>query len=578
MALFDPAMLDELKKKIDIVDVLSPYVQFQRSQGALKALCPFHFEHSPSFVVQRKDMHYHCFGCGAHGDAISFLMQHLRISFQEAITTLAERFGVEIRFVEEVQKGPSTLPLKQAMKELNRFYHFCLLHTPDGQQALAYLYDRGMDLSFIRLFEMGYAPRDFKIFDAWVQDFRIDLNALNDAGALKGRGSVPFFIDRITIPIKDSHGNVLGFTARRFQQGENGPKYINTKETPLFKKSQILFGLYESRKTIVKEKKVLIVEGQIDAMRLIHEGFDYTLAGQGTAFGEQHVQQVATLGVTTVHIAFDGDTAGHTAAIKVGQLFLKKGIDVMIALFEKGEDPDTVILKKGKPYFEELLAKALPFLDFLRMLVVKGKDLSLPAVKSLVIKEVSSYINEWQDPVMRHEGKRRVAEMFDVPVNFIEIKETVEESIDPSIEELGKEVVDFDLILEGDLIRWLIVAHELTVQIALKNLRPEDLHHQAMQKLYNLVLSHKGDLITILSTENSPFLQPFINTILSKKIPIERAESMMIETVRKILERNWLKRREKIVKEMQEHSHNEALLEQLAKEFDLLMQQRPVVL
>ncbi len=576
MAFFDPAMLDELKKKIDIVDVLSPYVQFQRSQGALKAVCPFHFEHTPSFVVQRKDMHYHCFGCGAHGDAISFLMQHLRISFHEAVNNLAERFGVEVRYAEDVQKGPSVLPLKQVSKELNRFYHFCLLHTAEGQQALAYLYDRGMDLSFIRMFEMGYAPKDLKLFDAWVQDFKIDLNALNEAGAMKGR--VPFFMDRITIPIKDTYGNVLGFTARRFHEegseSRGGPKYVNTRETPLFKKSQILFGLYESRKTIIKEKKALIVEGQIDAMRLIHEGFDYTLAGQGTAFGEIHTDQVVAMGVETIFLAFDGDTAGKTAALKVGQLFLKKGIEVMVVLFEKGDDPDTLILKKGKKEFEDLLEKALPYLDFLRMIAVKGKDLTLPAVKSSVIKEVTSYVSEWQDLVMRHEGKRRVAEMFDVPIEYIEVKEGPVVDV---IEELKPESVNLDLILEGDLIRWLIVAHEKTVGIALKNLSPADFHHLAMKKLFELVLANQGDLMAVLSTPDSTMLQPFIDTILSKKIPIERAESLMVETVLKILERNWLRSREKIVKQMQEHAHDEALLEKLAKEFDLMKQARPTI-
>jgi DNA primase len=574
MPLFDPAMLEELKKKIDIVDVLSPYVQFQKAPGGFKALCPFHFEHTPSFVVQRKDMHYHCFGCGAHGDGISFLMQHLKLPFQEAVQTLCERFGVEMRYVEEVHKGPSVMPLKQVLKELNRFYHFLLLHTAEGQIALSYLYERGMDLSFIRLFEIGLAPKDLRIFDAWRHDFKIDLEALFEAGAMKGKGNLPFFMDRITIPIKDSHGNVLGFTARRFQEEDKGPKYINTKETPLFKKSQILFGLYESRKRIVKEKKALIVEGQIDAMRLIHEGFDFTVAGQGTAFGEMHVQQIKDLGVESVYIAFDGDLAGQQATLKVGQLFLKQGIEVMIPMLSKGEDPDTILLKKGKQFFDELLEKSLPYLDFLKSVLVKNKDLSLPAVKSGVIKEMANIVNAWIDPVMRHEGRKKIAEIFHIPLDFIEAKEELKNE-EPL--ENNKEVVDFDLILEGDLVRWLIVAHELTREIALKNLEQKDLFHPEMQKLYELLIEKKGDLMGVLSSPDSIKLQPFIDKVLSKKIAIERAEVLMIETVRKILERNWLKERETIIKKMQENSHDEALLEQLAKSFDLIKQKRPIV-
>jgi DNA primase len=391
---------------------------------------------------------------------------------------------------------------------------------------------------------------------------------------MKGKGNLPFFMDRITIPIKDSHGNVLGFTARRFQEEDKGPKYINTKETPLFKKSQILFGLYESRKRIVKEKKALIVEGQIDAMRLIHEGFDFTVAGQGTAFGEMHVQQIKDLGVESVYIAFDGDLAGQQAALKVGQLFLKQGIEVMIPMLSKGEDPDTILLKKGKQFFDELLEKSLPYLDFLKSVLVKNKDLSLPAVKSGVIKEMANIVNAWIDPVMRHEGRKKIAEIFHIPLDFIEAKEELKNE-EPL--ENNKEVVDFDLILEGDLVRWLIVAHELTREIALKNLEQKDLFHPEMQKLYELLIEKKGDLMGVLSSPDSIKLQPFIDKVLSKKIAIERAEVLMIETVRKILERNWLKERETIIKKMQENSHDEALLEQLAKSFDLIKQKRPIV-
>jgi DNA primase len=471
-----------------------------------------------------------------------------------------------------VQKGPSVLPLKQINRELNRFFHFCLLHTHDGQAALSYLYDRAIDLKFIQFFEIGYAPKDLKIFDAWCADFKIDPSNLQLAGALKN-AQTPFFIDRITIPIKDSHGNVLGFTARKFQESMQGPKYVNTKETPLFKKSHILFGMYESRKSIVKHKKALIVEGQIDAMRLIYEGFDYTIAGQGTAFGEIHVQQVCDLGVTTVLIAFDGDLAGKTAAIKVGQLFLKKGVEVLIVALEKGEDPDTLLVKSSKEKFQERLDHAIPFLDFLKTFLETGKDCSLPAVKSGLVKEVTSYVTDWHDPLMRHEGKKKIAQLFSVPEELINVP-----SQTPVHETASHdEKIDLDLILEGDLVRWLIIAFQSCYPIAEKNLQSEDFIHPSMQKLFVLLKTTQGDLIEALSTEGSFELQPFVDLVLAKKVPIERAKTLMEETTRKILERNWLKKREEILKKMQLNGQNEQILEQLVIEFDQIKQNRPTL-
>ena len=345
--------LEELRRKIDLCDVLSAHIDLRRAGSSYKALCPFHDEKTPSFVVQKGDSHYHCYGCGAHGDAIAFLMSHLKMSFSESIEMLAERFNVPLQRTEKKggePRGPNKKELRFANSFAAEFFHYYLLHTDEGHAALQYLYQRGLDLDFIRLFQIGFAPRNTKVFMTAMQKREFHPKLLQEAGLVSQKG-MPYFGERIVFPILDGMGNVIGFSGRKVRDETFGPKYLNTPETPLFKKSEVLFGLHASRKRIAKERKVIIVEGQIDALRLIQEGYNFTVAGQGTAFGSDHVKQLVQLGVNQVFLAFDGDEAGRAASVKVGNLFQKEGIAVLVIPMEEGQDPDQLMREKGAACF-----------------------------------------------------------------------------------------------------------------------------------------------------------------------------------------------------------------------------------
>src|SRR3990167_1100019 len=235
MGTFSRESLELLRSRIDLVEVLNPYVKLQRAGAAYKALCPFHDERTPSFVIQKGDSHYHCFGCGAHGDAIQFLMTHLRMSFLEAVENLAEKFHVQLEEVEgdNKPKGPPKTALQDALERACRFYQFALLHTLEGHAALDYLYSRGIDLDFINTFQIGLAPRAPGLFLKVMWEQKVSNAVLEEAGLFsKGR---EFFSDRITIPIRDAAGSVIGFSARKYRPDTFGGKYINTSETPLLK-------------------------------------------------------------------------------------------------------------------------------------------------------------------------------------------------------------------------------------------------------------------------------------------------------------------------------------------------------
>src|SRR3990167_667773 len=236
MGTFSKDSLELLKSRIDLVEVLSPYLKLQRTGAAHKALCPFHDEKSPSFVINRGDSHYHCFGCGAHGDAIQFLMTHLKMSFIEAVESLADRFHVQLEEVQEANQpaGPPKAALKDALERASQFYQFYLLHTLEGHAALDYLYNRGITLDFIQQFQIGLAPGKNQLFLKAMWEQRISNVILEEAGLMSKTRE--FFSDRIVIPIRDAQGSVIGFSARKYKTDTFGSKYVNSPETALFKK------------------------------------------------------------------------------------------------------------------------------------------------------------------------------------------------------------------------------------------------------------------------------------------------------------------------------------------------------
>ncbi|MBI5274724.1 MAG: DNA primase [Chlamydiales bacterium] len=588
MVAYTQESLQNLRDKINLIEVISSYIPLKRSGSSHKALCPFHNEKNPSFLVQQGEKHYHCFGCGAHGDAIAFLMNYLNMSFVEAIDTLAEKYDVILEKMEGKQDKPSknTQGLKDVLNKISRFYHFYLLHTQEGHVALEYLYKRGMDLSFIRMFQIGFAPKDDKVFWKVVQEYSITEEQLFDCGLIKiDPQRKTFFHDRVTIPIHDSVGNVIGFSCRKISDQILGPKYINTPETPLFKKSKILFGLRDCRRTIAKEKKVIVVEGQIDTLRLIQEGYDYVLSAGGTAFGEEHVKELIYLGVQKAYVAFDGDTAGINAAVKTGQLLQKKGIEVFVLVFDKDEDPDSILLKKGPLQFKTYLENAIEYLPFLLRFYSSTINFQSPAGKNEVVKKMVEQIKEWEEPLMVHEGIKKIAQICDVPLSI------VQDDI-PKVTPAFKSYInvndlrfDPDKRLEMNLIRYMILSAHIDSKIyrfIMGNIKVGDLQVEVCRNLFQMIIAkiekeNKLDLIHFAIELDNIHLQEFFSEVMQKKGIDEKMEDAAKEVVKKILNRNWMMQREKIKNEIQSGRYSEEEVLSLAKQFDILKSAPPVI-
>jgi len=584
MGTFSRESLELLKSRIDLIEVLSPYLKLQRAGAAHKGLCPFHEEKTPSFVVQRGDSHYHCFGCGAHGDAIQFLMTHLRMSFIEAVETLADKFHVQLEETQDDNrpKGPPKAALKDVLERACLFYQFILLHTLEGHAALDYLYSRGIDLNFIQTFQIGLAPKTPQLFLKTMWEQKISNALLEETGLLsKGR---EFFSDRITIPIRDAGGAVIGFSARKFKTDTFGGKYINTPETPLFKKSKVLFGLSYSRKTIAKERKALIVEGQIDALRLIHCGFNWAVAGQGTAFGEDHAKELIHLGVRQVYLALDGDAAGQEAAVKIGNLFQKEGIEALVVQLPEKCDPDLILQEKGPQEWQKSLDASIDYLTFLVNHFSKSINVQSPAGKNELVQSIAKRIREWDHPLMVHESLRKLARLTQTPESIIG---TAEENVPQVFIKRSASVtftdVDPDRILEADLLRWLFLMGESCpslIAIAEANLKPEHFRVAAGRSLFEKYLAaardnKPRDLLTLAIDLEQAEQQLFLAEILQKRVNREKAVSCFLETVQRMLERHWMNLREEIKLKIYSGKCSEAEVLDLARQFDQIKRIRP---
>lgn len=588
MSLYKKESLDLLRQRIDLAEVLSSHLNLKKVGSSFKALCPFHEEKTPSFMMQKGESHYHCFGCGAHGDAISFLMTHVKMGFTEAIEHLADRFGVHLEREEERVKkaGPSKTELKEALQKASSFYHFYLLHTEEGQKALKYLYDRGIDLDFIRLFEVGYAPCVKNVFqDVMKQEGVSDL-ALEQAGLVskaENGKKRDFFSERVTFPIRDALGSVIGFSARKIKEETFGGKYINTAETPLFKKSHVLFGLSYSRKRIAKERKAIIVEGQIDALRLIYAGFNFTVAGQGTAFGESHVQELCNLGVNHVFLALDGDLAGQEAMAKIGDLFQKKGVEVSIVLMPEGKDPDSFLKEQGPEAFIRLLEQPQDYLTFLVNYLSPKVNLESPSGKNELVDMIIKRIKAWEQPVMVHESMRKLATLVGIPESVIGVDVLHTHPIKRS-EKASISLVDPDRILETDLLRWLVLAGCSVPKVSTivrKNISSNYFRDPICKRLYELCLNKEGSEIDFMSFStglDEEEDQSVLTEIVQRKVNLQKAEEGVIETVRKILQRQWMEERETIKAKIHSGSLSEEEVLELAKEFDRIKKKIPEVI
>ncbi|MFT3907124.1 MAG: DNA primase [Steroidobacteraceae bacterium] len=364
--------IDELIARADIVEIVGSRVPLKKAGREYKACCPFHGEKTPSFWVSPDKQFFHCFGCGAHGTALGFLMQYDQLPFPEAVAELAERLGME------VPQEPGAAPAQRADEKLfdllGRVANHWRSRLAEDARARAYVARRGLNAEILERFAIGYAV------ESWNEVLRKfggndeERRALSSTGLIiereqnaAGNGEHHYdrFRGRIMFPIRDTRGRVIAFGGRVLDKGE--PKYLNSPETELFHKGRELYGLYETRLTRTPLRQLMIVEGYMDVVRLHQAGIHYAVATLGTATTPEHLRRVFRL-VNTVSFCFDGDRAGRGAAWRALQNVLpevREGREIRFLFLPDGEDPDSLVGRIGAAAFEELLAGAQPLSEYL---------------------------------------------------------------------------------------------------------------------------------------------------------------------------------------------------------------------
>jgi len=404
MATLQKHDIDGIKAANDIVEVIGEYMTIKRAGSAFKGLCPFHQEKTPSFTVNPQRQSFHCFGCGEGGDVISFLTKHEGVDFTTALRMLAQRAGIPLAFTEESsQRQQEKDVLYRVHEQLAEIYHTYLTRHKNGHEARAYLAAREIDEEAIKSFKIGYAPPGGAVRDFGRRQ-RYSNEVLEQAGVLV-RGSDGYydrFRERIMFPIHDIIGRVVGFSGRIMDPSKSPAKYMNSPETPLFKKSHILYAMDRARKSMVDRREALICEGQLDAIRCHMAGFTHTVAPQGTALtGDQ--ARILKRYADSVMMLMDADIAGQNAAIRSAEAFLAEGMSVRIATLPEGEDPDSLIRTGGAEALEAVLQRAVSAVEFQVDVLSAREDMKDPAAVMRIGSAVLELIAHSDSAIQREQ-------------------------------------------------------------------------------------------------------------------------------------------------------------------------------
>ncbi len=405
--------IDQLLSRVDIVDVIDRRVPLKKAGQNYQACCPFHGEKTPSFTVSPTKQFYHCFGCGAHGSAIGFLMEYGGLSFIDAVKSLADEAGLKVPEDASFQPGTKTGPdLTEYMAKAAAFYKEQL---KGSEKAIAYLKKRGLTGQIAARFGLGYAPAQSTALKQVFPNYEAPELAAAGLVIDNERGRYDRFRDRIVFPIRNAKGLVIAFGGRILDQGE--PKYLNSPETPIFHKGSEVYGLFEGRQAIREAGKILVVEGYMDVVALAQHDIHYAVATLGTATTSIHARTLLRQ-TDKLYYCFDGDNAGRKAAWRALENTLEAladGKEVLFLFLPEGEDPDTWVRANGKAAFEQFMQReAVPLSSFLIRELSREADLSTQEGRAKLLKNTTPLLQKIAAPLLAALIRRQLGEALNM--------------------------------------------------------------------------------------------------------------------------------------------------------------------
>lgn len=397
MAYISNEEINEIRSRANIVDIISGYLQVSSKGKNYVALCPFHNDHSPSLIISPEKQIFNCFTCRTGGNVFSFVMKYENVSFAEAVSIVAKKVGFNLKndvFVKSENKYSKDYEIYEyAMK-----YYLNNINTTDGSKAREYLLKRGINETIIKEFKLGYSGSSKDTFYKLATNKGWDIETLNKLGLINkvNENVYDTFINRVVIPIENLKGEVVGFTGRIFNGEDNTAKYLNTKETEIFKKSSLLFNYHNAKNYIRDRKSVIVVEGNMDAIKMSAKGFKNVVALMGVALSNEQIDILKRLKVPVI-LMLDNDNAGEEATIKNGESLINSGVDTKVVRLSGAKDPDEYLEKFGIDAMQNNIDKAIKYIDFKIECLKKDKDLSNMEDLITYVKEVINSINGEDD-------------------------------------------------------------------------------------------------------------------------------------------------------------------------------------
>lgn len=570
---FPESVVENVLNSVDIVDVISDYVELRKSGANFKALCPFHSEKTPSFTVSPGKQMFYCFGCQTGGNVFSFIMKHDKASFPEALKTLAEKSGISVPSAWGKDET-RTLFLYKINEAASDFFRSRLSSDESGEKARKYLDSRKFDNGVAEQFSLGFAPRDGRGMRKML-DEKFSKEQIEKSGLISKAGGRPLFSNRLVFPILNIRGRVAGFGARALD--DSVPKYINSPETGVYSKGDNLYGLNFAKNHISRSGKAILVEGYFDLIRVVQAGFSNAVASLGTALTPQQVQLLRRY-TREVIVAYDGDESGVRSALRMLDSFLDSGITAKTAVFPEGDDPDSYIMREGKDKFAGLLESASDMLSFKMNRLSDAHDPQTVDGRVKIVDELLPSISRIGNAVERSEYVKILAEHLSIDEDSLmtelkNIRSRKNKEKFPSLElqsltPLVAERTLLQLLLEGggDLT-------EFNVDLGVEDFTQPECREVAAIML-KLGSAERSKVMSMVQDEK---LNKFLARLLVNPAPSADRKKDVRDCIKKIKKQKEKRKRAEIQKQIarEERAGNEAQVRKLIQEFQDLLKNGP---
>ncbi len=547
--IYSDELIEEVRLRNDIVDVISGYVKLQRKGSSYFGLCPFHNEKSPSFSVSPQKQMYYCFGCGAGGNVFTFIREYENYSFPEALKMLADRAGIALPQEDESEENKKRRDLRTAVLDVNKkaakFYYY-LLRTEEGARAMAYLKDRGLTNETIRSFGLGYAGQYSNSLSRYLKQQGVSDSLLKESGLVQmseKQGMYDKFWNRVMFPIMDVNSRVIGFGGR--VMGDAKPKYLNSPETIIFDKGRNLYGLHAARSS--RKKNMLVCEGYMDVISMHQAGFTNAVASLGTALTSQHASLLKRY-TDEVILTYDSDEAGVRAALRAIPLMREAGIMTRVLRMEPYKDPDEFIKALGKEAFQERIDQAQNSFMFEIEILERSYNMRDPTDKTRFFRETARKIAEFEQEIERENYIEAIVEKYQTSFEGMRklvmgwLLQGVPVRKQPEQRSGAPKKEDGIRKSERLLLSWLLEYPQLYPVIS-SRIAPEDFSDELYRKvagmLYRQMESGKPDTAWIVDQFEDPGQQKVIAGIFNTEIRVEsprETEKAVLESMRKVME------------------------------------------